>query len=79
VYGKFKKGKTLTTQVVRKSNFKKRRSASSRVPQSELSEGQGKNIRRRRRYNHEYTTKLLINEREISIFSTLFLLLHHFS
>jgi hypothetical protein len=42
LYGKFKRGKTLTTQVVRKSHFKKRRRASSKVPQSELSKGKGR-------------------------------------
>jgi hypothetical protein len=41
LYGKFNRGKTLTTQVVRRSHFKKRRRASSRVPQSELLEGKG--------------------------------------
>jgi hypothetical protein len=62
LYGKFKRGKTLTTQVVRRSHFKKRRRASSRVPKSELSKGQGKNIRGRRRFIHEYTTNILIKE-----------------
>jgi len=42
MYRKLKKIKTLTTQVVRKSNFKKKRSASSRVPVSKLSKGHGR-------------------------------------
>jgi hypothetical protein len=62
LYGKFKRGKTLTTQVVRRSHFKKRRRASSRVPRIRIIRGAGKKIRGRRRYNHEYTTKLLIKE-----------------
>jgi hypothetical protein len=62
LYRNFKRGKTLTTQVVRKSHLKKRRKASSRVPRIKNYQGAGKNIRGRRRYNHEYTTKILIKE-----------------
>jgi hypothetical protein len=34
LYGKLKRGKTLTTQVVRRSHFKKRRRASSKVEEN---------------------------------------------
>jgi hypothetical protein len=39
LYGKFKRGKTLTTQVVRKSHFKKRRRASSRFQNQNYQRG----------------------------------------
>jgi hypothetical protein len=60
LYGKFKKGKTLTTQVVRRTDFKRE----ERLHQGfHYSEGQGKKIRRTR-YNHQYEAKFLINKKK---------------
>jgi hypothetical protein len=60
---KFKRLKTLTTQVVRRSHFKKRRRASSRDQRERIIKGARQNIRGRRSYNHEYTTKILIKKK----------------
>ena len=76
------KKKTLTTQVVRKSLLKKRREASSRGPRINIVRGEGKKIRRKRRYNNGYTIKFLIkiNKYPTSpFFWFIYILLHNFS
>jgi hypothetical protein len=59
LYGKFKGRKTLTTQVVRRTDFK----TEERHHQGEkikIIREEVHKIRGIIRYNHEYTTKLLI-------------------
>jgi hypothetical protein len=71
--------KTLTTQVVRKSLLKKRSGASSKGPVISILRGAGKKIRRRIKYSHGYTIKLLIkiNKSPSSPFFLLFYTTSH--
>jgi hypothetical protein len=61
-----RKVETLTTQVVRKSLLKNRREASSKGPRISIVRRAWQKIRRRRRYSHGYTIKLLIKRKKSS-------------
>jgi hypothetical protein len=58
LYGKFKKGKSLTTQVVRRSNFKKRRKG---FIKGSIIRGAGEKDQKKK-VQTSYAVKLLINK-----------------